>query len=344
MSRVVHRKSNPMRSDGPVGCAARACVWAAIALAAAPDLALAAPPVPAESAKSAQRDFATPESAVDALVTAVRAGHLKDLSRILGPAGRKLIHSGDPVADREGRERFIGAYDKAHRIEVDSTGNATLILGAEEWPLPIPIARQADRWHFDTEASAQKIIDRRVGRNELNVIEVCREFVSAQREYASRDRQGAGTRQYAARFESSAGRRDGLYWEAAPGEEPSPLGPLFARARAEGYPGKLDKDRASDPPAPRPAAALTPYHGYYYRILTRQGAHAPGGAKDYLAGGQLTGGFALLAFPARWGDSGIMTFIVNQDGIVFEKNLGADTAKLAAGIEEYDPDPTWSAP
>jgi hypothetical protein len=314
------------------------------AMIAAAGLAVAVGPVGAADgsaqAQHRQRDFASPEVAVNALVAAVRGDRLLELTRILGPSGQSLIHSGDAVADREGRTRFVKAYDAAHRLERDAAGGSTtLILGKEQWPLPIPIVRQGERWRFDTEASAQKIIDRRVGRNELSVIEVCREYVAAQREYASQDRIGDKVLRYAAKFESTPGRRDGLYWEEGIGEAPSPLGPLFAQARTEGYPG-VDPQDGKD--------GLQPYHGYYYRILARQGTHAPGGARDHAAVDAthtgLSGGFALLAFPAQWGDSGIMTFMINQDGIVFQKNLGPDTARLAGEITEYDPDLSWSTP
>ena len=284
------------------------------------------------AAGPSQQDFATAEQGVDALVAALRRDDQPEQLRILGPDGEKLIHSGDAVADQTGRARFVAAYDAAHHIEVDAAGTATLIVGAENWPAPIPVVRRGERWHFDTDAAVQKILDRRVGRNELSVIEVCREFVTVQREYASEDRLGEGRHEYAQKFESSPGKHDGLYWETRPGEPQSPLGPLVAKARAQGYSGD---DRGFQP---------SPYHGYFYRILTRQGARAPGGAKDYLVDGHMTAGFALLAFPARWGDSGIMTFAVNQDGIVFQKNLGPDTERLAGEITEYDPDPSWTTP
>jgi hypothetical protein len=283
------------------------------------------------AADAPQRDFATPEQAIDALIAAVRSNDQHAQLRILGPSGEKLIHSGDRVADRAGRRRLIEAYEAAHRIEVEAA-SATLIVGQEDWALPIPVVKQAERWHFDTQASAQKIIDRRVGRNELNVIEVCRAYVAAQREYASRDRLGDGLHEYAQSFESHAGQHDGLYWEAAASEEQSPLGPLAASAHAEGYPGEGLHGRR------------LPYHGYYFRILKSQGNHAPGGARNYLVGGHMTGGFALLGFPAKWGDSGVMTFMVNQDGIVFQKNLGPDTEQLAREITQYDPDLSWTTP
>jgi hypothetical protein len=318
-----------MESDLRVGTGSRGgrrwvfglCVGAALALGGTARSALAA--------DTSQEDFATAEQAVDALIGAMRRGDQPQLLQVLGPDGEKLIHSGDAIADQRGRERFVSAYDKAHRIEVDKAGTATLVVGSESWPMPIPVVKQGDRWRFDTVASVQKILDRRVGRNELSVIQVCRAYVSAQREFASESWNGA--HEYAQKFESSAGQHDGLYWEAPAGQPQSPLGPLMAKARAQGY----GTDHAFQP---------LPYHGYLYRILTRQGARAPGGAKDYLVSGHMTAGFALLAFPARWGDSGIMTFVVNQDGIVFQKNLGPDTEKLAADIDEYNPDPSWTTP
>jgi hypothetical protein len=206
------------------------------------------------------------------------------------------------------------------------------VVGSEDWAWPIPIVRQGDRWHFDTAAGLQRIIDRRVGRDELNVIEVCRAYVSAQREYASMERLANGTQEFAQHFGSSPGKHDGLYWAATAGSPQSPLGPLVAAARQEGY--TVDGG----------AEVRTPYHGYYYRILTRQGSHASGGARDYIVGGHMTGGFALLAYPAKWGDSGIMSFLVNQSGVVFEKNLGPETARLAQQITQFDPDLSWKTP
>ena len=284
------------------------------------------------AADKAQRDFASAEQAAEALIGAMRSNNQPELLRILGPSAEALIHSGDEVADGQARLRLVNAFDAAHRIELEGTSRALMVVGAEQWSLPIPVVQQGERWHFDTDAGTQRILDRRVGRNELSVIRVCREYVAAQREYAARDRLGNGSGEFAQRFDSSPGKRDGLYWEAAAGETPSPFGPLMARARAEGYAAKDGLDRPS------------PYHGYYYRILTRQGVHAPGAAKDYLIDGHMTGGYALLAYPAKWGDSGIMTFVVNQDGIVFEKNLGPETDRLAREITVYDPDLSWGTP
>jgi hypothetical protein len=223
-------------------------------------------------------------------------------------------------------------YDAAHHLEGEADGIATLVVGSEAWSWPIPIVRQSDRWRFDTAAGLQKIIDRRVGNNELNVIEVCRAYVAAQREFASMTRLANGAPEFAQHFTSSPGQHNGLYWAAAAGGTQSPLGPLVAAARAEGYTVNAGGD------------SHAPYHGYYYRILAGQGTHASGGARDYIIDGHMTGGFALLAYPAKWGDSGIMSFLVNQNGIVFEKNLGPDTAKLAQQTTLFDPDLSWTAP
>ena len=284
------------------------------------------------AASPQQQLFRSPEQAVDALIAANRDDRVAVLSRILGPAGSQLIHSGDAVADRSGRAHFVAAYDAAHRIELENPDKAVLIVGTEEWPLPIPLVRDRAGWRFDTPAGKREILDRRIGRNELNVIEVCRTYVQAQREYAALPAASGARPEFAQHFMSRPGRHDGLYWPTAGDERESPLGPLLAQARAAGY-------------ATEPARGKSvPYHGYYYRILTAQGSHAPGGASDYLVDGHMTGGFALLAYPASYGDSGIMTFIVDQDGIVFEKNLGPDTSRSARRISRYDPDPSWHAP
>ena len=279
-----------------------------------------------------QRLFSSADQAAEALIAANRGDKLGELSQILGPGGYKLVHSGDAVADRRHRARFVAAYDAAHRIEYAGEARAILIVGADDWPLPIPLVRGESGWHFDARTAEQEILNRRIGHNELSVIEVCRAYVEAQREFAAQTAAAAGRPEYAQRFDSRRGKRDGLYWPTVGGETPSPLGPLLAQARAGGY------GTDSDVGMPQP------YHGYYYRILTRQGTHAPGGAKDFIADGHMTGGFALIAFPAAYGNSGIMTFIVSQDGIVFEKNLGPQTKALAQRIRAFDPDTSWHAP
>ena len=286
----------------------------------------------ATAAPARQAAFKTPDAAVDALIAANRAGDTTALVRILGAGGSKLVRSGDPQADKAGRERFVAAYDEAHRIELNDDKRATLIVGDEKWPFPIPLVQGAGGWRYDTLAAEREILDRRIGRNELSVISVCREYVQAQREYAALSAAGNGRASYALRFASHANEHDGLYWEPRGGEAASPLGPLVAQAQATGY--------EQEPPI----GSRTPYHGYYYRILTRQGPHAPGGARSYVSEGRMTGGYALIAYPAVYGDSGIMTFIVSHDGIVYEKNLGPHTATAVAGISQYDPDPSWHAP
>jgi len=288
--------------------------------------ATAATPIPV------QASFATPQQAADALVSASRSGRIASLERILGPAGASLIRSGDAVADRSARQRFVAAYDAQHRIELQGSAKAVLIVGAQSWPMPIPLVHTTSGWQFDTAAGRQEILDRRIGRNELAVIQVCRAYVEAQREYAALTvRSGAGA-EYAQHFTSRGSEHNGLYWPTRPGEPQSPLGPLVAQARAGGYSPGGGKGQPH------------PYYGYFFRILTGQGAHAPGGARSYLADGHMRGGFALLAYPAEYGNSGVMTFMVSADGIVFEKNLGPETAQRAATIERYDPDDSWSPP
>jgi hypothetical protein len=281
------------------------------------------------AAATSQKTFATPTAAVDALIAANRANHIRELLAILGPEGAKLIRSGDPVADRHGRTRFVAAYDEAHNLELEGDSKEILIVGAAEWPFSIPLIREGNRWRFDTNAGADEILNRRIGRNELAVIEVCHAYVAAQREYAAKSLGVGGSSDYAQHFMSTAGQRDGLYWPVKPGEQESPLGPLIASAREAGYnPGTSH-------------ASPRPYYGYYFRILTQQGPNAPGDARNYVINGYMTGGFALIAYPATYGDSGIMTFIVNQDGIVYQKNLSSATTRLAREIMQYDPDGSW---
>ena len=287
------------------------------------------PPNSLQSSRGEQLVFATPEQAVDALITATREDRGDDLLRILGPDAHQIIHSGDKVADEESRNRFISAYDQAHEIRSDDiTGHDTLVVGEEEWPLPIPIVHEDNGWWFDTAAGQEEILNRRIGRNELNVLEVCRVYVEAQQEFSALYAHGKHQHEYAQHFQSSSGQHDGLYWPVANGEQQSPLGPFLASAADEGYSGRVLSKRM-------------PYHGYYYRILKSQGSHASGGAKDYIVHGHMRRGFALISFPDRYGDSGVMTFIVNQEGIVYEKNLGFNTAEVARTLREFDPDDSW---
>jgi hypothetical protein len=279
-----------------------------------------------ESAR-AQEQFTTPEDAVSALVEAAKSQDQKGLLTVLGPDGKAIVSSGDPVADANARDSFVSAYDAKHDLELEGDGSQTLIIGNDDWPFPIPLINKGGKWQFDAAAGVDEILRRRIGRNELAAIEVSLAYVQAQNEYASLDPAGLGPHVYAQRIVSRPEKKDGLYWPTAEDEPPSPLGELAAKAAAEGY---------------KPGNTPIPYHGYYYRILTRQGTNAPGGTYDYLAKGKMIGGFALVAYPAQYGNSGIMTFIVNQDGTVFQKDLGPQSDKLARKIEAFDPDSTWT--
>jgi len=273
-----------------------------------------------------QKSYASLDEAVNALIGAFRSADRKALVEILGPQGNPLVWSGDDVADRSAFQRFIAAYDRAHRLE-GGGGKVVLYVGNDDFPFPIPLVPDGPRWLWDTDAGDDEILNRRIGQNELSAIQVCLAYVDAQREYYSR---GTGLLEYAQRLESTKGKHDGLYWEAGSSERESPLGPLVARARAAGYPL---------PPRGGPA----PYHGYFYRILLAQGPDAAGGAYDFIVKGHMIGGFALVAYPASYGASGIMTFIVNQDGVVYQKDLGPKTAQLANAMKAYNPDKTWVA-
>jgi hypothetical protein len=275
------------------------------------------------AAQPRQTTFSSPEQAADALVEASRLGKVGELERILGPAGRNLVISGDRVADRNGREKFASDYAEKHGISQESDQKAILTVGTEDWPFPIPLVTAGTAWRFDTKAGVDEIINRRIGRNELNAIQVSAAIVDAQHSYAAKDRTGGGYLEYAQKFLSSDGKRDGLFWPAAANDE-SPIGPLVASARAEGYGTKH-----------------TPYHGYFYKILKQQGADAPYGAYRYVVKGHMIGGFALTAFPAKWGDSGVMTFIVNQDGVIYEKNLGPNTEAIARKMTTFNPGSGW---
>jgi hypothetical protein len=277
-----------------------------------------------------QQTFASPEEAVTALVAALKTGDTKTLSAIFGPESKDILSSGDPVADKAEHEQFIKRYEQKNRLEEETTGKMTLSIGDEDWPFAIPIVKEAGAWRFDTGAGREEILARRIGRNELDVIQVCLAFVDAQREYARNDRNGDGFREYAQKFRSDSGKQDGLYWEAKEGDEQSPFGPLLAAAQEEGYPGR---PAGSEP---------VPYHGYYYRILKAQGKNAPGGAYDYIINGKMIGGFAVVAHPADYANSGIMTFIVNHDAVVYQKDLGENTEELVKAMTLFDPDETWT--
>lgn len=276
-----------------------------------------------------QKGFASPEEAVKALANAIKADDTKELPALFGPAGKALIYSGDEVADRAGRERFVKAYEEINQLEKKDENRVILHVGSIDWPFPVPIVRVGNAWSFNTGEGREEMLNRRIGQNELDVIQVSLAVVDAQRDYAAEDRNGDGVLEYAQQFLSDPGKKNGLYWPVAEGEDPSPLGPLAARAGREGYAKK------------KVAGKAEPYHGYFYRILTAQGQQARGGARAYLVKGKMIGGFAVVAYPAEYGHSGIMTFIVNQEGVVFEKNLGANTARTASGMKTFDPDESW---
>ncbi len=281
----------------------------------------------ATAADLKQKTFKSPDEAVKALIESVRAKDKEELLAIFGPSGKEIISSGDEVADREMGERFVKAYEEANKVVSESDTKMVLHVGKEDYPFPIPILKKGGIWFFDTQAGKEEILNRRIGRNELSTIQVCLAYVDAQREYARRGREGGGLREYAQKFISEKGKKDGLYWETKEGEEESPIGPFVSRAVKEGYTKKGDKP--------------IPYHGYYFRILKAQGKNAAGGEYNYLVKGKMIGGFALVAFPAEYGVSGVMTFIVNHDGVVFEKDLGKQTEKLAGAIKMFNPDKTW---
>lgn len=272
---------------------------------------------------NAQQVFKTPEDASAALAAAIKSGATRDILKVLGRNAVDIMFSGDETADREARERFVGAYDAKHNVIIEGE-KAFLVVGADDFPLPIPLIHKAPNWKFDTAAGRLEVLYRRIGRNELDAIQTCLAYVDAQNEYAEKDRTGAGAGVYAQRIVSSSGKKDGLYWPSD--SDASPLGEFVAQASAEGY--KAGEGR-------------TPYHGYYYRILTQQGPNAPGGTLNYVVKGKMIGGFALLAYPAEYGNSGVMTFLVNHSGTVYQKDLGDYTMALVKRMTWFDPDQTW---
>jgi hypothetical protein len=284
-------------------------------------------PLQGYAAQARQKTFASPEEAVKALVDAVKADNMKELTAIFGPAGRDVLSSGDAIKDRADRKQSLKAYETKNALIRDGDTKAVLQIGTEEWPFPIPIVKRGERWSFDTKEGKEELINRRIGKNELNTIQTCLAYVDAQREYAGKDRDGDGLFEYAQKVVSTPGKKDGLYWEAKPGEEESPFGDLFVRATRGGY------KKTSNKPVP--------YHGYFFKVLKAQGRNAPGGAYDYLVNGRMIGGFGMVAYPAQYGVSGVMTFVVNHDGSVYQKNLGKETAKIAQTIKLFDPDKTW---
>ena len=277
--------------------------------------------------------FSSPQAAVDALKAAVEASDTNALHAIFGPAGHALV-SVDVVEAAEEHELFMSRVKEKINLVAASDSKQELQLGADGWPFPIPLVKQDGKWLFDVEAGREEILNRRVGANELGAIQVCQAYVQAQRDYASEDRNADEVLEYAQHLRSTPGAHDGLYWTTRTGDELSPLGPLVAQARGEGYRRKT-KILTDEP---------SPYHGYFFKILTRQGKHAPGDKYNYIINGHMIAGCALVAWPAEWGNTGVMTFIVNQRGKVYQKNLGPKTASIAAAMTIYDPDPTWTPP
>ena len=314
------RERNSSRAAGLLRLAA----GLALAAVAAPGAASAAP---AKPAKPAQEHFATAEAAADALAAAIAAPGNAPLLAILGPKAKPIVDSGDAVADANARKRFGEGWAAFHVVNMEGDSRAVLDIGDDRWPFPIPIVKEAAGWRFDTDAGDDEILARRIGRNERSAMQACLAYVDAQQDYYRMDPDKDGLLHYANRVASTPGKRDGLYYETKEGEAESPLGPLFAAAKGEGYKPGSTKG--------------IPYHGYRYRILTSQGPHAKGGAYDYVAKGQLVGGFALVAWPATWGVSGVMTFLVNHEGVIYEKDLGPDTDKAVAKIKRFDPDDSW---
>ena len=277
------------------------------------------------------RVFATPEDAVRALVEAVKAGTAEGVVALFGSDAQELADSSDPATARRNHDVFTVAAAEKWQLIDQGSDRKVLVIGHEEWPFPVPLAKDASGWRFDTAAGKEEVLDRRIGRNELAVIRVCRTYVAAQRLYSERGHDGQPPGLYARTFWSDPGRENGLYWPSGPGQKRSPLGDLVAHAAAEGRP--LGNDR------PQPA----PFHGYYFKILTAQGPAAAGGAKDYVLDGRMSGGFALVAWPAQYDATGVMTFVVNQDGMVRDKDLGPDTDGAARAMTLYNPDGSWGS-
>ncbi len=277
--------------------------------------------------------FSSPEDAVNSLIKAIQAKDKATLNLIFGPSGKEL-RSGDEVQDNSEFDELSRHLSEKTSLVKENERKLILHVGKEDWPFPIPIVKNDDQWFFDTEAGKEEILNRRIGENELTAILVCKSYVHAQRDYVLKDWDGDGVMTYAKKLRSDPGKRNGLYWRAAKGEAVSPLGELVAKARMEGYRKSKAAFKEEKP---------EPFHGYYFKILTRQGGSAPGGKYSYIINGNMVGGFALVAFPSHWGKSGIMTFIVNQQGKIYQKNLGPNTLKIAREMQSYRPNETWTA-
>jgi hypothetical protein len=320
------RTRHPIRHVQRLSCAALIAFAAVTHAAAGPS---AAEQSAAEKPAAQQPTFATPEAAVDALVNAARSDEANALLSVIGEDAAQELSSGDDVADAAARERFVDAYDEAHELVAAGDAKYLLEVGNDEWELPFPIVKVGDKWAFDVDEGIDEIVYRRIGRNEIGAMEACRGIVAAQNEYASESRDGGPEGVYAQKLLSDPGKHNGLYWEAGPDERASPVGPFVAQAASEGY-----RKSTGDKPAP--------YHGYVYKLLTAQGPGAPGGAKSYLKNGVLTEGFAVIAYPVEYQSSGVETFMISNDGVLYQKDLGAKTAESAAAIKTFNPDPSWS--
>jgi Protein of unknown function (DUF2950) len=277
-----------------------------------------------------QKTFSSPDEASRALIRAVQAGNEEDLLEIFGADGKEIISSGDQAEDQKSRETFAEKYQRMNRLVTEPDGTVRLYVGAENWPMPIPLVNRKNAWYFDTSAGKEEILFRRIGRNEIATIRVLQELVAAQKEYYSKTHDDDSVKQYAQKFVSDEGKHNGLYWNASNREPESPIGSLVAYASSEGYAKKTNSPSSS------------PFQGYYFRVLIRQGQHASGGAKHYRVHGKMTRGFAFLAYPAEYANSGVMSFIVDQDGVLYQKDLGPKTTELANALREYDPDNTWA--
>jgi hypothetical protein len=278
--------------------------------------------------QAGQGTFSSATQACHRLILALQKDDQASLLKILGPDAKEIISSGDSVEDKDNRQQFVQKYQQMHRLVTEPDGTTTLYIGAENWPTPIPLMRSGNGWFFDTPDGKKEILYRRVGKNELAVIQTCNELVAAEKEYYAKPHDGAPEGQYAQKFFSDPGKQDGLYWEASSANAASPIGPLVAVAAVENYPQPPDRN-------------LEPFQGYYFRILKAQGKKAPGGAHSYIKDGKMTGGFAFVAYPAEYRSSGVMTFLVSQEGVVYQKDLGPRTAEIAKSMKSYDPDSSW---
>jgi hypothetical protein len=289
-------------------------------------VAVSVPFAAASAQEAGQKTFAAPADASKALYDAVKAGDKTAMGTVLGVSSAPILSSGDPVQDQKNGDNFIRRYEQMNRWGKETNGDETLFMGAENWPFPIPLKKNAGQWYFDSKAGVEEVLFRRIGANELAALRVSQALADAQDEYFSGTHDGDTVHQYAQKIISEPGKQNGLYWKTSEGEPQSPIGPMIAEAAGEGYSNKAD-----------------PFHGYYFRVLTAQGAAAPGGAKSYIVDGKMTKGFAFIAYPAEYRNSGVMTFVVNLNGVIYEKDLGPKTEDLAKAITAINPDNTWRA-